>query len=159
MLTCPLSGSAEVMAVGDFGGASMALQSKTLMKSEYKSDHIKHIYLSGHSASTSDSSLGNTRPKRQISLHSDTGFPVKCSFLTPSWALVFLYDEHVESPRNSKKAHHTFCPVQETHKCRGIYFAWPPSVWCPYRMCMMRYHHHRRHCRFRRCCYCPHQCP
>lgn len=109
MSAFPVSGSAEVMAVGDFGGASMALQSKRSMKSKYKLEHIKHIYLSGHSASTSDSSFGKTRPKRQISLHSETGLPVKCSFLTPSWALVFLYDEHVESPRNSKKSHHTFC--------------------------------------------------
>lgn len=157
MLTIPLSGSAEVMAVGDFGGASMALKSIIIMKSKYKQDHFKHIYLSGHSASTSDSSLGKTRPKRQISLHSETGFPVKCSFLTPSWALVFLYDEHVESPRNSKKIPPYILPVQETHNCRGIYFAWPPLVSFQYRMCM-RYHR-RRHCRFHRCCYCPHQCP
>lgn len=118
MLTFPLSGSAATMAVGDFGGASMALQNHHKIININRAKKKPYLYLSGHSASTSDSSLGKTRPKRQISLHSDTGFPVKCSFLTPSWALVFLYDEHVESPKNSKKIPTIHSASTIAHNCR-----------------------------------------
>lgn len=52
----------------------------------------------GQSASTKHSKLGKTRPTRATSAQFSSRFPVKCNFLTPSWAFVFLYIELVESP-------------------------------------------------------------
>lgn len=75
------------------------LYKNPLMKlSNAYSQFYPKSYFNGQSASTNDSKFGKTLPNRQISFHSDTGLPVKCSFLTPSWASVFLYVEHVESP-------------------------------------------------------------
>lgn len=81
----------------DRGIGSTALQG-TIVAVKILRRNLQATYFNGHSASTSDSKFGKTLPNRQISFHSDTGFPVKCNFFTPSWASVFLYVEHVESP-------------------------------------------------------------
>lgn len=60
-------------------------------------------HLNGHSAKTSASRWGKTRPNRQISSQSVIGFPFKCNLRTPSWAIVvFRYPLQHDEPWNGE---------------------------------------------------------